>query len=325
MTLYEKTPPPIVFASYDEWLAARSTFVGASESAGLLGLSPWSDPWKIYGQKTGLIPPMADTQKLRLGRRMEKILVEEYSFLTGRKVRRLENTIYRDAAMPFFAASPDCLCLEETRGVEFKNVGTFAMDGWGPEGTEEIPAYYLIQVQHTMEVLDVDAWDVCAMMAGQEVRVYEIRRVRSLGASIREAVDKFWTNHILPGVPPAIDGSETAGLWIGQRWPKNLTPLRVAEPHEAKWLEELRDVKLGLESLEAREAELENLICMSIGESDGYASDIGTVTWKERAGRATTDWRALCADRDIPTTVIDSFTSPGKPIRAFIPKFKGAK
>lgn len=325
MTLYEKTPVPIVFANEDEWRAARDTFVGGSEAAALMGLSPWADAWKIYGQKTGLVPPMEDTQKLRLGRRMEVVLADEYTHLTGRKVRRVENTIYRHKDVPYMAASPDCLCVDETRGVEFKNVGSFAMDGWGTEGTDEIPEYYLIQVQDYMEVLDVPVWDVAAMMAGQEVRIYTVERVPLLGKQIREMIERFWNSHIVPCTPPPIDASDTAKLWIEKKFPRASAPLRIAEPHEAKWLADLKDVREAQKRLEDREKELRNLITASLGESEGFTADIGSVTWKERQGRTTTDWEEIAIELGANEALIKRHTRVGAPTRTFLPNFKAKK
>lgn len=328
MTLYERTPVPTVYCDEAEWKSARATFVGGSEAAALLGLSPWADAWKIFGQKTGLIPGLEDNQKLRLGRRMEKILAEEYELLTGRKVRRIENTVYRHKDLPCMGASPDCLCIDEERGVEFKNVGHYASQtGWGAEGTDQIPDYYLLQVQDYMEVLDVDVWDVVPMMGGQEVRVYEIPRHRGLGESIRKAVEHFWNTHILTGNPPPVDASDTAAEWLKQKFPQNRLPLRVAEPHEAKMLEDLRDVRLAIERLENREQELTNLLKLAIGEADGFTAECGSVTWKERAGRASTDWKELTEKEGLSKAVIQKYTKIGPSIRYFTPKFnaKGEK
>lgn len=322
MTLYANTPVPTVFANEDEWRAARSTFVGGSEVAALMGLSPWADAWKVWGQKTGLVPPLEDNQKLRLGRRMEKVIADEYELLTGRKVRRVENTIYRHPLFAALGASPDCLCIDEERGVEFKNVGQYAMEGWGPEGSDEIPTHYLIQVQTYLEVLNLPVWDVAAMMAGQEVRLYTVERNTTLGGEIRRTVETFWNDHIVTGTPPPVDASETAGLWVKNKFPHNRTPLRVAEPHEAKWLEDLKDVRDGLKRLKDREEELSNLLKNSIGEADGFTAECGQVTWKERAGRANTDWEALAAAQGISDQIIQKYTKVGPSTRYFMPTFK---
>lgn len=326
MALYTNTPVPTVFANEDEWRAARSTFVGGSEVAALMGLSPWADAWKVYGQKTGLVPPLEDNQKLRLGRRMEKVIADEYELLTGRKVRRVENTVYRHPELPELGASPDCLCIEEERGVEFKNVGQYAMDGWGDEGSDQIPTHYLIQVQTYLEVLNLPVWDVAAMMAGQEVRLYTVERNTTLGAEIRRVVKTFWGDHIATGNPPPVDASDTASLWLKEKFPKNRTPLRVAEPHEAKLLEDLRDVRAALAKLENREKELTNLLKLAIGEAEGFTAECGSVTWKERSGRQSTDWEALVEAQKIPPQVVERYTKVAPATRYFLPNFKkGAK
>ena len=39
-----------------EWLAWRRSGIGASDVAGILGISPWASPFTVWADKLGLLP-----------------------------------------------------------------------------------------------------------------------------------------------------------------------------------------------------------------------------------------------------------------------------
>ena len=45
-----------------EWHAWRAEGLGASEVAGVLGISPWATPWSVWARKMGLLPPLEPSE-----------------------------------------------------------------------------------------------------------------------------------------------------------------------------------------------------------------------------------------------------------------------
>jgi predicted phage-related endonuclease len=65
--------------SRDEWLQWRSTGIGASDIAGILGISPWASAYSIWAQKSmnvhGDNPPNAEA--MRWGTLLEDAILKE--------------------------------------------------------------------------------------------------------------------------------------------------------------------------------------------------------------------------------------------------------
>ena len=49
----------------DEWLAYRTTMRNASESAAVLGISPWVTPYQLWLSKTGRSVPQTNAAMAR--------------------------------------------------------------------------------------------------------------------------------------------------------------------------------------------------------------------------------------------------------------------
>ena len=67
----------------DDWLEWRRNGIGASEVAGVLGLSPWQSPWSIWAEKTGLIPGAGVTEAMEFGLMAEVMLKQYFEKRTG--------------------------------------------------------------------------------------------------------------------------------------------------------------------------------------------------------------------------------------------------
>lgn len=65
-----------------EWLAYRRSVRNASESAALLGLSPWMTPYQLWRVKTGRFEPPV-TQAMQRGTELEPLARQAYEAQTG--------------------------------------------------------------------------------------------------------------------------------------------------------------------------------------------------------------------------------------------------
>jgi putative phage-type endonuclease len=170
-------------ASEAEWLAARRRGVTASEIAVIMGLSPYSSPFALYYQKTGELPPPDDNMAMALGRHLEDFVCRQFADLHPEfHVTGDGRTLYAHPDRPWQMATPDQLvdCCEHGQRtgpplavLEAKTSASY--DGWGDDGTDEIPVHYRCQVLWQMDVLGVQTGYVaCLFLHSRQLRVYEL-------------------------------------------------------------------------------------------------------------------------------------------------------
>ncbi len=73
---------PIPFTNRNDWLEKRRAGIGASDVAGIVGLSPYSSPYSVWADKTkGL--EKEETRAMHMGRMLEDVVVAEFETETG--------------------------------------------------------------------------------------------------------------------------------------------------------------------------------------------------------------------------------------------------
>ena len=97
---------PTATMSKEEWTALRSTTIGGSDAAAILGLNPYKSPYALWAEKTGKVIPEDISQKeaVRLGTDLEEYVAKRFTEATGKKVRRENYTVFRDD-MPYAHAN----------------------------------------------------------------------------------------------------------------------------------------------------------------------------------------------------------------------------
>jgi putative phage-type endonuclease len=214
-------------ATEAEWLEARRKGVTASEIAVILGLSPWSSPYALYHRKAGTLPEQDDSDAMALGRYLESFVADQFAarhpefYLGGDG-----HALYAHPERPWQMATPDRLIHEDGTGylrfppalavLECKT--SAAYDGWGDDGTDEIPVHYRCQVLWQMDVLGVTAGYVaCLFLHSRQLRVYELTMDDQARADLklmREHAELFLTrlpNDHFGGHPPDVDWRPATG------------------------------------------------------------------------------------------------------------------
>ena len=106
-----------------------------------------------------------------------------------------------------YGGTPDAFIYNDELfyGLEIKTASS--RSGWGAPGSDNIPPYYLTQCAWYMFLFDCARWDVAVLIGNNDYREYTINRNAELEKSIVAQVDAFIENHLIPGVPPPVDGS----------------------------------------------------------------------------------------------------------------------
>jgi putative phage-type endonuclease len=191
----------------DEWLAQRMTGIGGSDAAAAIGQHPQRTPYELFLIKAGLAPDdvatIEDNARMKFGRVLESVIAAEYAQENGVKVRR-KNVIARHAKYPWMLANVDRLIEGRRVGLECKNVDSmiYRFGEWGEAGSDEVPMPYLLQCVHYMAVMDYDEWHLAALVGGNSLQTYVVRRDRELEQMLIEGEHEFWMHVVARQAPP---------------------------------------------------------------------------------------------------------------------------
>lgn len=183
-----------------EQLVERKNYIGGSDAAGVLGLSRWDTPLKIWAEKTGKIeaPDISDQLQIILGNKLEQTVAELFTDRTGKKVRRNNRTVYH-SEFSFLGVNLDREVVGEDAVLECKTASAWKAKEWAGE---EIPQEYTIQVHHALMVTGAEKGYLAVLIGNQDFQIREILREKSVIASMLEKEVAFWTNYVVADQMP---------------------------------------------------------------------------------------------------------------------------
>ncbi|MDR6384959.1 YqaJ viral recombinase family nuclease [Paraburkholderia caribensis] len=205
----------------EAFVAARRTGVGGSDIASALGLDPYRTSRELYAIKTGELPDGDDTRLTRAGRMMESAIADLYALEYGVTLRK-KHVAVACPQCPIIHANVDRLIVGQRAGLECKNVDSMVhrMGGeWGEPETDMVPMRYLLQSLTYAMCFDYPVWYIGALVGGNDLKRYVIRRDAELEALIVDGVVDFWS-HVDRREPPPLDYTHPAAL----RFLKRLYP-----------------------------------------------------------------------------------------------------
>lgn len=205
----------------------RTTYLGSSDIAAIMGISKWKTPLQCYLAKINGEAPVTASKKALFarGKRWEPIaadmLLDDLEDRYGKRPKVLaRNQRYIDPEHSFLAAEID-LELEidgEEVNAEIKTVDVRAAGDWGDVEdaadeefeagasglTDDIPIYYTAQTMYGLMVRPTrKRCIVGALFGADRVAAYEVKRDDETIAAMRAKAVDFWLNHVVPQIPPA--------------------------------------------------------------------------------------------------------------------------
>lgn len=232
------TAYPLVQActTFAEWKRLRATFIGASEAAAVLGISPWRTAGDVWIQKVRAQEALendaasddSDEVPNRFsfwGSRLEPVIIDAFAAESGYTVERPGLTICRHPDHPFIAATLDARAVSpagDKSVVEAKATDSFYQYRervWGPTMTDHCPEWYLIQVTQQLEVVKHEGYDLgwlAVLIGGNDFRRYPIPYDRELAEMLVERLVEFW-RLVERREPPPFDYADKGALDLQRR------------------------------------------------------------------------------------------------------------
>ena len=178
-----------------EWHAHRQQFRNASETAAVMGLSPWMTPRQLWQLKTGRVEPKPATPPMKHGTLMEPKARDAYEVKTGHIMQPL---VMVDGD---YSASLDGITLDGDLIVEIKcPYKGQASELWQSAEVGEVPEMYRVQIQHQLMVSGAalaDFW----VFDGETGILIAVERDEVCQQRIRRAWEEF-QNYLDTDKPP---------------------------------------------------------------------------------------------------------------------------
>ena len=165
----------------------RQQYLGSSDLPIILGISPYSKTANdIYWSKMAPVPEDKGPEYLSTGNYMEGVLIRYAADELGQEIitdpDRLHFVATEGPAKGLFAANLDGLLADGSAAIECKYCNAEYAEGYGQEGSDEVPDHVLVQVQHQMYCAKLNVVWVAVAMAGYSLtmKLYRVQRDEEL-------------------------------------------------------------------------------------------------------------------------------------------------
>jgi len=187
------------------WLQSRRESIGASESAGILGVSPWASPLSVWASK--VLEPEQDepSEPMQWGSILEPVILAEYGRRRGVDVCHHDQTVsvrHPRWETTRMACTPDGT-VDAGALVECKAVSAYMADQW----EDGAPLHYRVQLQHQMSVMGADRGTLVALIGGQRLVWHDEPRNDEFIRVLEDQCARFWAEYVAPGVQPPASGT----------------------------------------------------------------------------------------------------------------------
>lgn len=244
----------------------------ASKVAAILGASPWDSPRSMWHKMRNELPDEPQTKVQSRGHYLEPAVLAWYADEHG--LDRDDPDQWR--VHPLYvlggwaAATPDAeaTLVAGKRLVEAKSARE--LEEWGTPGTDEIPAYYLIQSFWQMHVSGIGVTDVPIIGAFLDFALYTVVYDAGVGTELEQRCQAFMGS-VAADRPPSLD--DTTATYDAMRRLYRVieqTAVEIPLATSREYLEALA----GRKAAEARERAAKSTVLDLMGEAR-YATTAG--------------------------------------------------
>lgn len=260
-----------------EWLKERQCGIGGSDVGAILGVNKYKTPFEVYLEKTEPITEVTEqSESAYWGDQFEEVVAKEFEKRTGKKVRR-DRKHYKHKDYPFMVANIDRRVVGENAILECKTANQYLASEWQDD---EIPASYLLQVQHYLVVTGAKVGYIAVLIGGQKFIWKEVQRDEELIEIIIEAEKNFW-KMVQDKTPPALDGSSAAENYLKEKYKQAESEKAIELGFEYKdKIKAYFELKEQKDLLENQIKEIENQIKFELKDAEIGFTPGYSISWK---------------------------------------------
>lgn len=287
---------PIPYTDRADWLEKRKPGIGASDVAGILGLSPWSSPYTVWADKTQDIERDAN-ESMEWGKLLEDVILERWANEAGLYTGGRE-LLVAHPEIPWVMATVDALAFEHDTANDFHeestspssaiaNVQVKTDGGWAR--WEQLPDHVRVQVQWEMLATGLDYTWVPVLHGGRRFEVYEAEADPGLQAVMLHTVTLFRDEYLVDPSDehfPDPMGTDDELKVIADLYPgaKEDEVIEISTSTAAD-VALLEGLKAQAKSLEEQIKKYSARVKVSLGDATiGNLDGVPRVTWKPQDG-----------------------------------------
>lgn len=275
-----------------DWHKLRASGIGASESAAVLGISPWVSQFSLYWQKVTEPVDSEPNEAMLWGTLLEPVIIERFEDLHPEFSVRSGDGIWCDPDRPYVRATPDAL-LCDLGGTDPVAVLEVKTAGDATHWADGVPPYYYCQVQQQIHVMGVDVAYVAVLIRGRDYREFEVPRDQAyIDGVLLPALDQFWARVERMDAPP-VDAMDSTTATLRELHP-DVEDVEVEVPDDVA---EAYLLAIDLEKVRAQRKKLAvNALLNAIGDGRYATHDGRRIAVRTVSDTTRLDTKALKAD-----------------------------
>lgn len=266
--------------TYREWLLERRNSIGGSDVSAILGFNKYRSAYQTWLDKTGKIDIEENepSEAAYWGNQLEDLVAKEFNRRTGIKIRN-DNKMHFKKDKPFLSANIDRAIVGENSFLECKTASEWLRGEWVDE---EIPAPYMFQIQHYMNVLDYEYCYIAALIGGNKFIWKKVKRDQELIDLVETKLTEFWEVNVLQNIAPPIDGSAATTEYIKQQYKDEGPEELMLQKDADDALDTLEELEENIKQLKEAKAAIENDLKNKLGKAEAHTaiSPKRLITWK---------------------------------------------
>lgn len=255
--------------------------IGSSDCAIAADLNPFQKLPSLYGRLVGEIPPSDDNMFTLLGRLLEPHIIAWYSEEVGEEVQLVPSLVHPTET--WARDTPDGISLVDgrpRRAIDAKLVFPNQSGNWG-DGPEDIPDDKYCQMQwhclfNELDECDVPAWIIPRRGIPQR-RIYRIKYHEAAARELLGVNRDFWHRHVVPRVPPPVDGSASTLRYLAARFPRESEIILPSTDSAERWAQQSFAARQTIKSAKKIQDEADAHLIALIGACAGIE---GLATYK---------------------------------------------
>lgn len=262
----------------DEWHKLRELAVCGSEIATLLEENRFGGALQLFHEKRGEYTRPRNRRletAARRGKRLESLVAEIFAEETGYPVLGTPGTLAH-IDEPWMRVNLDNIVLDPDPAVLECKTRTWRSarsENWNGEDPPDGPT---LQACWGMKITGWQRGYVAGLI-DDEFKWFRIERDEEFLDHLAKIARRFYYNHLLPGIPPPVDGLESTAQMLGHLWDVKPGMVKIADPDEVNPLRaQRRIIKKRIKEEEEELRKVEGRMKVIAGDAETIQAPDGT-------------------------------------------------